>query len=136
MAEWRIEALADHHERGAFSCGKTPLDVFLRTQASQYARKGTGRTYVAVAPDSARVVGYYTVSASSVAFEHVPRAVAKKLPKHPVPTILLGRLAIDTAAQGQGLDTLLLMDATSRALGIAEQSIAVDAHDRRLLLAL
>ena len=36
MAEWVIEPLADDHERGAFSCGKAPLDVFLQAQAGQY----------------------------------------------------------------------------------------------------
>jgi GNAT superfamily N-acetyltransferase len=130
MSEWRIESLADHHERGGFSCGKAPLDVFLRTQASQYVRKGAGRTFVAVVPESTRVVGYYTLAASSVPLEHVPPKVAKKVPKHPIPTILLGRLAVDATAQGKGHGKYLLMDATHRALGISEQLgvFAVHVH--------
>lgn len=128
MSEWRIELLADHHERGVFSCGKAPLDVFLRTQASQYARKGAGRTFVAVTPDSHRVVGYYTLAASSVELAHVPPAIAKKLPKHPIPTILLGRLAVDATARGKGLGKFLLMDAAKRALDVSEHLGVVAVH--------
>lgn len=127
---WRIELLNDRHERGGFACGKASLDVFLHTQAGQYHRKGVGRTYVAVRPDEARVIGYYTLAASSVAFADIPKALSKKLPKHPVPTILLGRLAVDLTARGIGLGSGLLADALHRALQVAEQLgvFAVHAH--------
>ena len=118
---WRVELLNDQHERGEFSCGKAPLDVFLHAQAGQYNRKGVGRTYVALRPGESRVIGYYTLAASSVPFADVPPKVGKKLPKHPVPTILLGRLAVDVTARGQGLGSGLLMDALNRALQIADQ---------------
>lgn len=120
MANWVIERLADRHERGEFSCGKAPLDVFLRTQAGQYERKDVGRTFVACRPNSNRVIGYYTLAASAVEFAAVPEKLAKKLPKHPVPTILLGRLAVDTSARGEGLGRELLMDALRRVLTVAE----------------
>ena len=121
MAEWQIEPLADDHERGAFSCGKAPLDVFIQTQAGQYARKGVGRTFVAVRPGAKDVVGYYTLAASAIEFVHFPAGLGKRLPKHPVPVILLGRLAVDSAARGQGLGSGLLMDALQRALRIADE---------------
>ena len=128
MAEHRIEPLADRHERGAFSCGSPPLDLFLRTQAGQYARKGVGRTYVAVEPDSPRVLGYYTLAASSIPFEHLPRDVSKRLPRHPVPTVLLGRLAVDVSVQRGGLGKVLLADAARRVLGVADQIGVVAVH--------
>ncbi|MBX9580946.1 MAG: GNAT family N-acetyltransferase [Gemmataceae bacterium] len=128
MDDWRIEPLADHHERGEFSCGKPPLDVFLRTQAGQYGRKGVGRTFVAVAPADPRLIGYYTLAASSVPFADVPADLGKKLPRHPVPALLIGRLAVDVTAQGRGLGSDLLMDAERRALGIAEQAGVVAVH--------
>src|SRR4051812_25116768 len=102
MAEWQIEPL-DDHERGAFSCGKAPLDAFIRTQAGQYVRKSVGRTFVAVPPGSRAVIGYYTLAASALEFALLPAALTKKLPKHPIPTILLGRLAVDLSARGKGL---------------------------------
>lgn len=131
MAEdWLIELLTDRHERGAFSCGKPSLDLFLHTQAGQYNRKGVGRTYVAVRPNSPQVIGYYTLAASSVPFAELPAKLSKKLPRHPVPTILLGRLAVDLTARGLGLGSDLLIDATRRSMQLAEQIgvFAVHAH--------
>ncbi|HVL11330.1 MAG TPA: GNAT family N-acetyltransferase [Gemmata sp.] len=128
MAEWHIEPLADGHERGAFSCGKAPLDVFIRTQAGQYARKDVGQTFVAVRPDERTVIGYYTLAASAIGFVQLPANLSKKLPKHPVPTILLGRLAVDTTARGKGLGRDLLADALRRALRIADQVGVFGVH--------
>lgn len=128
MAEWQIEPLADDHQRGNFSCGRTPLDLFIQTQAGQYERKGIGRTFVAVRPGGKTVIGYYTLAASSVEFAHLPAALSKKLPKHPVPMVLLGRLAVDDAARGIGLGRDLLADALSRALRIADDLGVFGVH--------
>lgn len=130
MAEWQIELLTDDHERGAFSCGKSSLDAFIRTQAGQYARKDVGRTYVAIRPGAKAVIGYYTLSASAIEFTSPPSALSKKLPKHPVPTVLLGRLAVDTSARGTGLGRDLLADALKRTARIAGEIgvFAIHAH--------
>jgi len=130
MADWQIVPLTDAHERGEFSCGKAPLDVFIRTQAGQYARKRVGRTFVAVRPNSSKVIGYYTLAASTVAFADVPTEVSKKLPKHPVPCVLLGRLAVDTTTRGIGLGADLLIDALKRSLRLADELgvFAVHTH--------
>ena len=121
MAEWHIERLADHHERGAFTCGKAPLDTFIHTRAGQYARRDIGQTYVAMHSGERVVIGYYTLAASSVEFAHLPTALSKKLPKHPVPMILLGRLAVDRSAHGKGLGGQLIMDASNRVMKIADE---------------
>jgi GNAT superfamily N-acetyltransferase len=68
-----------------------------------------------------RVCGYYTLASSAVHFDHVPTALTRKLPKHPVPVVLLGRLAVDQSAQGQGLGETLLMDALKRCLDLSQQ---------------
>ena len=122
MTDWVIERLGDAHDRGAFDCGQSALGDFLRTRASQYERKNVGRTYVAVRPGDKRVLGYYTLALGAVEFAHLPPAVAKKLPKHPVPVVLLGRLAVDRPEQGKGLGEALLFDALDRCLAIAEQA--------------
>ena len=51
---------------------------------------------------------------------------ARKLPRYPVPAVLLGRLAVDRTAQGSGLGEFLLMDAMCRTL-LATQVMAVHA---------
>jgi GNAT superfamily N-acetyltransferase len=121
VAEWRIEPLRASHERGEFSCGKAPLDDFLRLRASQYEKRRLGRTYVALFPGATRVAGYYTLAAGAVAVANLPSEAAKRLPKHPVPVILLGRLAVDQKARGQGLGKALLRDALRRSLDLSEQ---------------
>lgn len=133
MAEWNVEPLAKDHGRAEFSCGKKPLDDFLRTLVSQYEKRRLGRTYVAVRPGEKRVVGYYTLASGAVSFENLPAEASKKLPRHPVPVILLGRLAVDESVQGQGLGGFLMADALRRCLSLPGQlgvhAVEVDAID-------
>ena len=133
MADWLVQRWSTFHDRGAFSCGKPPLDVFLSTLVSQYEKRRLGRTYVAVRADEARIYGYYTLAAGAVSFQHLPAKTAKKLPKHPVPVALLARLAVDASLHGQGLGKLLLMDALQRCLDLSDQlgihAVEVDAID-------
>src|SRR5262245_52726722 len=119
MDDWVIEPLNRSHERADFCSGKASLDEFLRSRVIQYEKRKLGRTYVAVRPGMSRVLGYYTLAASSLSYQNVPAALAKKLPRHSVPVILLARLAIDQSAQGQGLGKLLLLDGLRRSLEIS-----------------
>lgn len=132
-AEWTIEPVHGSHDRAEFSCGNPSLDQFLRTLVTQYEKRRLGRTYVAVRPHETRVAGYYTLASSAVAFETVPATAAKKLPRHPVPVVLLGRLAVDETWRGTGLGRRLLVDALERCLGLSERlgihAIEVDAID-------
>jgi GNAT superfamily N-acetyltransferase len=121
LAEWQIEQLGRSHDRAEFSCGKAPLDDFLRLRATQYEKRRLGSTYVAVFRGEAKVAGYYTLAAGAISIENLPPAVAKRLPKHPVPVILLGRLAVDQRAHGQGLGKTLLQDALRRCLEWSEK---------------
>jgi GNAT superfamily N-acetyltransferase len=138
MDDWQIERLDRSHQRGEFCCGKAPLDEFLRTLVGQYEKRKLGRTYVAIRPGDQRVYGYYTLAAGSISFQNLPSKIAKKLPKHPIPVALLGRLAVDQAAQGHGLGAELLMDALRRCLELSEklgifavEVLAIDPEAKR-----
>ncbi len=135
MAEWVIEPFGPEHERDAFCCGKASLDTFLRSLVSQYEKRRLGRTYVAVQPPAKIVRGYYTLACGAVSYDNLPPKAAKKLPRHPVPAILLARLAVDQAAQGQGLGRRLLVDALRRCLSLAAQlgahAVEVEAIDEQ-----
>jgi GNAT superfamily N-acetyltransferase len=111
MDEWQFERFDSSHDRADFCCGKGPLDDFLRAHVSQYERRGLGRTYVAVIGGTKKVCGYYTLASGAIPVAQLPPKVAKKLPKHPIPAVLLGRLAVDQSAQRRGLGEDLLMDA-------------------------
>lgn len=115
---WSIVRLTRSHDRSQFRCGLPSLDTFLRELASQYEKRNLGRTYVLVPDDEARVLGYYTLASGAIAFETLP--AGRNLPRHPIPVILLGRLAVDTSVRGQGLGERLLLDALSRCLDLAE----------------
>lgn len=135
MAEWAIEPLNRTHERDQFACGKGPLDTFLRTLVSQYEKRRLGRTYVAIRSGEKQVLGYYTLASSAVAFQSLPAQASKKLPRHPVPVILLARLAVDQSVQGQDLGAWLLEDALRRCLGLSGQlgahAVEVEAIDEQ-----
>jgi len=138
MANWSIEPLGGEHVRTDFDCGQPKLNEFLRTLAGQYERKGVGRTYVLVPNDEKVVAGYYTLASSQLDLGRLSAKLAKKLPKHPVPVILLGRLAIDRRHQGKGLGPDLLIDASKRCLKVAQEigvfalaTVAIDEQAMR-----
>lgn len=125
-----MEPLTGGHNCGSFQSGNPQLDDYLRKYAGQHARKHMGRTFVAVTLDETRVLGYYTLAASSVSFEHAPDELIKKLPRYPVPTALLGKLAVDESIQGRGLGEFLLVDALRRVVEVSGQIavVAVEVH--------
>ncbi len=128
MADWVFERLQAAHERREFSCGKLPLDAFLRTLVSQYEKRRLGRTFVATKPGEQRVAGYYTLAAGSFDATCLPAALRKKLPKHPIPTVHIGRLAVDQSFRGLRLGETLLFHALHAALELSERlgAFAVD----------
>ena len=96
-----------------------------------YCRAGGGRTYVTC--DGDRVAGFYSLAASSVERRRLSSRVGRNMPD-PVPVILLGQLAVDTAWRGRGLGSDLLIDAVGRALAAAvvgARAVAVQAIDDR-----
>jgi predicted GNAT family N-acyltransferase len=100
-----IEQLSSHHNRQDFDCGVEELNSYLQRYSGQHERKSIGRTYVATKKNDDRVIGYYTIASSAVAFDIVP----DRLPRHPVPVALIGRLAVDKNARRQRLGETLLV---------------------------
>jgi ribosomal protein S18 acetylase RimI-like enzyme len=128
----RIEPLSGQHDRSKFISGSDALDRYFREQASQDFKRRIATCFVAVGRDREEVVGYYTLTATSVALSAFSTEVIKKLPRYPVvPAVLLGRLAVARNYQGQGIGGVLLADAlkrTSRAeLGVF--AMVVDAEN-------
>jgi GNAT superfamily N-acetyltransferase len=130
MADWVIEPLSHHHDRAAFSCGNASLDSFLKDLAGQYEKRRLGKTFVAVREGQGLVCGYYTSAAGSLDLSVLPEKQRKKLPKHPLPTVHLGRLAVDQSHQGQRLGETLLFHFLRSALDAAN-TMGVYAVDVR-----
>lgn len=129
-----VEPLGRQHDRAAFHCGADGLDRYLKQQARQDADKRVAAPFVAVRATEARVLGYYTLSASVLTLADLPDELARKLPRYPqLPVTLLGRLAVDQSTKGQGIGEHLLLDALHRSLThadkIAAMAVVVDAKD-------
>jgi len=119
------------HDREGFDCGVEALNVYLRTSLEQYGRRELTRGYVA-AEGGNRVVGYFTLAASRLAVSVFPEQGGAPA-RMPLPTTLLGRLAVDKAWQGRGIGAALLAYALRVAVAgaepIASAVIEVDAKD-------
>jgi GNAT superfamily N-acetyltransferase len=120
MPEYRVEALAAHHERAGFCSGVSELDSYLQRQTGQDQRRKLAAVFVLV-DRSGSIVGFYTLSAHSIHAAELPTEVAGKLPRFPLPETLLGRLAVAQSLQGQGWGEFLLLHAMERALQASQQ---------------
>lgn len=110
--------LTKDHDRNAFDCGVPSLNEYLKMYALQNQKKHAARTYVATRAN--RVVGYYSLAYGSVSLEEAPQSVKAGLPRHPIPMILLARLAVDSTEQARGLGAALLKNALIRTIQAAE----------------
>ena len=130
-APFRIALLDSRHDRSTFSSGSAPLDRYLRAQVNQDVRRRIAACFVALT-DEDRIAGYYTLASASLLLTDLPPATVKKLPRYPtVPTVRMGRLAVDRSFKGMGLGAALLVNALERAARseIASYALMVDAKD-------
>lgn len=125
------EPLNAGHDVSQFSCGKPTLDHWLKTRALSNQQKGF--TVVLVVHDDGRVVGYYGLAPTAVVPSVLPRSIRTGQPPDPVPCLLLGQLATDTAWAGQGIGTGLVKHALQRCVHAASliggRALMVNAID-------
>jgi GNAT superfamily N-acetyltransferase len=130
-AERRVEKLRPDHKIEEFDCGREELNRYLLRYAWTNQQAGAAQTYVGLVGDT--VVGYHTLAVGEVKREEAPERLSKGLARHPVPIMLLARLAIDRRWQGQGIGKALLRDAMQRTLQAADiagiRALAVHAKD-------
>ncbi len=90
--------------------------------------------FVAVEIGTQSMAGYYTLAATSVPADELPRDVLKRLPRYPIlPAALIGRLAVDLRFHRKGLGSVLLSDAALRVLQSDTKAFAliVEAKDEK-----
>jgi GNAT superfamily N-acetyltransferase len=128
-----IEKLHRTHNVEQFTCGQPELDRFLVRHALQAQQSNSSQTYVAVNGDE--VAGFYTIVAGEVQHAQAPERVVKGMSRHPIPLLVLARLAVHINAQGRGIGSGLLLDALGRTLQVADvigvRALAVHAKDDR-----
>lgn len=113
----------NRHDVAAFECGNAALDAYIHATIFRDEEEHTAAGYVLIErPDASRVVGYFTLSSYGFWRRQARR---RDRDKHlgacdPVPATLVGRLAVVTNEQGQGLGSVLLYSALVQVLRIRE----------------
>ena len=133
MSVFSIEKLARIHAVDDFDCGEEALNRFLIRFAFHNQQANASQTYVAIA--DREVIGFYTLTVGEITYEDAPERLTKGLAKHPVPIMLLARLAVGAAWQGKGLGSGLLKDAMCRTMQAADiagiRAFVTHAKDER-----
>jgi GNAT superfamily N-acetyltransferase len=132
----RTEKLQPLHAVEAFDCSNQDLNRFLQKYALQNQSSGASTTYIGLADQT--VIGYYSLAVGSVEYEQAPARVTKGLAHHPIPVMLLARLAVDHQWQNKGVGAGLLKDAMLRTLQAADivgiRALLVHAKDHNAKL--
>jgi GNAT superfamily N-acetyltransferase len=131
-----FEALARVHDRAGFDCGVAELNVFLRQHARRQQERGVSRSFALVEDGGAepqkRILGFFTLVAAQIDAAEISLEQARRLPNK-IPCVLLARLAVSVAHQGQGIGKLLLVEAANRVTSIAGElgvaGLFVEAKD-------
>jgi GNAT superfamily N-acetyltransferase len=113
-----VRKLAATDQTDAFDCGQIALNQFLQRYALVNQKANSAQTYVCCQGEV--VVGFYSLAVGSVDPEVTPARVMKGLARHPVPVMILARLAVDQAHQRLGLGRALLKDALLRTAQAAD----------------
>ena len=102
LPTWHEEPIEKRHDRASFDCGDTDLNDLLQRHARKSHEKGGAKTFLAIDDaDTTRILGFYSLSPASIAYERTPELVNRGLARHEVPVFRLGRLAVDMSAQGE-----------------------------------
>lgn len=120
-------------DTSTFTCGEASLDKWLVADAEIETRRGSARVWVWL-DEKGRVVGYYSLSASKVRRDDIPKSLGRGGPAE-VPAVLVGRLALDHSLRGQNLGEVLLADALTRIVDatrtVGARFVVIDAlHER------
>lgn len=111
------------------------MNRFLQRHARQSHEKGGAKTYLAISVNANKVLGYYSVSPASIAYEKTPKVIKRGLARYDVPVFRLGRLAVAISVQRQGLGGQLLLAAGRRCLLVATQAggvaLLIDAKNQQ-----
>jgi GNAT superfamily N-acetyltransferase len=118
MTAFGIEKLTRQHAVEDFDCGEDALNRFLSRFAMQNQQASASQTYVGLA--DGHIIGFYTLVVGEVSYDDAPERLKKGLARHPVPLMLLARLAVSQDWQGKGIGSGLLKDAMLRTTQAAE----------------
>ncbi|MFT6681354.1 GNAT family N-acetyltransferase [Haliea salexigens] len=114
----------------SFDCGKDAINIYLRRYAVKNMSLNLNRTFVLPytsreSPEKSHVAAYYTLAHQTLVREELPDP--SKLPRYPVPVILLAQLGIDRRFHRQGLGAKTLVHALRHAYQVASNPNGIPA---------
>lgn len=128
-----VRKLEGSHDVASFDCGNPALNQFLQRFALVNQRANSAQTYVCCEQKTGTVAGFYSLAVGSIEPSATTVRVSKGLARHPVPVMILARLAVDRRHQSAGLGRALLKDALLRTAQAAEiagiRALLVHAKD-------
>ena len=126
-----VRKLAASDNVEVFDSGQPALNQFLQRFALTSQKANSAQTYVSC--QKGAVAGFYSLAVGSVEPENTAPRVLKGMARHPVPVMILARLAVDLKHQGVGLGHALLRDALLRCAQAADiagiRALLVHAKD-------
>lgn len=91
MNDFVCEPLGNQHDRTRFDCGVSVLNDYLAKYAKQDVKRKASAVFVLVKrSDPTRIIGFYTLCATSVGLSELPEELTNKMPRYPeIPAFLL-----------------------------------------------
>lgn len=115
-----------------FDCGIKELNLYLHGYAQKNDVLGLGKTFIALDEDN-NILGYFTLSTAQINYEELPTSYKTNLPKYPIPSIRIARLAVQKDLQGKGIGKKLLTLAFLKIIQVSDITglylIIVDAKE-------
>ncbi|OKH40151.1 GNAT family N-acetyltransferase [[Phormidium ambiguum] IAM M-71] len=134
--EWIFCSIDDDTvNRDNFDCGVPELNEYLKKYARQNDRRGIAKTFVAISEgENKDVAGYYSVGMAEIKRESLPANYQRGIPRYPVPSMRLTRLAVAVTMQGKGLGGELLIECFRKAVRLSSEvgifAVIVDAKNQ------
>lgn len=135
MSRLQLVAVRPEHQPALdrFDCGNEQLNHWLAAHALAGQRADLARTYLVL--DATTAVAYVSLTTGSVRPASAPKRYTRGMPRYPLPTILIARLAVDHRYQRQRLGSRLLGEALRLAViasnTAAARLVVVDAIDEQ-----
>ena len=137
LPTWHEEPISRECHRELFDCGNAELNAYLKLYARKNHCSGGAKTFLSIDDrDGKTILGYYSLTPASIAYDKTPEVVTRGLARHEVPAFRLCRLAVDQSVQCFGLGGQLLLAAGRRVLRVASEAggvaLLIDAKNDRV----